>query len=243
MGLERRTIGSLDCVVRLPRGEAKALLSLCHGFGAPGNDMVGLAEELKEISSVIDDHVAMMMPAAPIVMKEYGYDARAWWPIRFQDLQNAVESGDFSDLKHLIPEGLFEMRDRLKESISQLASELQLSSQECIVGGFSQGSMLSTELALTSTESYGGLIVWSGTLLSVDRWTLGAQKHVKLPVIQSHGMFDQVLPYDLAVELHDLLKSSGLPAQFVKFPQGHTITMEVLEQTAAFVEECVKGRD
>ena len=48
--LERGRLGGLDCIVISPRaGNPKSLVVLCHGFGAPGSDLVNLAEELVPI--------------------------------------------------------------------------------------------------------------------------------------------------------------------------------------------------
>lgn len=48
--LERGRLGGLDCIVISPRaGTPKSLVVLCHGFGAPGSDLVNLAEELVPI--------------------------------------------------------------------------------------------------------------------------------------------------------------------------------------------------
>ncbi len=241
MQMTRRTLGTLECIVCEPNAEAKLIASFCHGFGASGTDLVPLADELVTLSKTLADHLTMIFPAAPIELKEFGYGARAWWPIRFAELQNAMESGDYSELKKFIPPQLFEMRDRLDAAVTELATELKLPKSKCVLGGFSQGAMLSTETVLASEENYGGLIAWSGTLLSYDRWKEAAPRHKAVPVLQSHGSFDQVLPHGLALELKSLLSDAGMSVEFHSFPQGHTIPFEVLEETANFLSKICEG--
>ncbi len=242
MEMSRRTLGTLECVVCEPSGPPKLLVSFCHGFGASGTDLLPLAEELAGLSKVISEHVAMVFPAAPIELKEFGYGARCWWPIRFADLQNAMMTGDFSELREFIPPQMFEMRDRLAGAVAVLAEELKLPKSKCVLGGFSQGAMLSTETVLASDEDYGGLMIWSGTLLSEGRWKEGAARHRAVPVLQSHGTFDQVLPFALSEELTKMLTNAGMSVEFTGFPQGHTIPYEVLEESAKFLSKlCEAG--
>ncbi len=42
----RQKIGQLDCVVVKSERPPQALAVLAHGFGAPGDDLVGLADDL-----------------------------------------------------------------------------------------------------------------------------------------------------------------------------------------------------
>lgn len=237
MKTTRRVLGSLECVVCEPSEEPRGLAVFCHGFGAPGTDLVPLAQDLAVLSKPIAEHLVLMFPAAPLEMRDFGPGSRAWWPIRFAQLQAAMMSGDFTDLKNFIPDQLFEMRDRLSEAVSLLAGELGLVKKNCVLGGFSQGAMLATETVLADVDNYGGLIIWSGTLLSVDRWTDFVPRHQGVPVLQSHGTFDQMLPFELAVELKALLADGGMSVGFHAFPQGHSIANDVLEESAKFLSK------
>ena len=51
---------------------------LCHGYGAPGTDLVGLARECFSIDNTLVGRVRFVFPEAP-EMTDFG--GRQWWPI------------------------------------------------------------------------------------------------------------------------------------------------------------------
>ena len=65
--------------------------------------------------------------------------------------------------------------------------------------------MLSCDVMLRTTQPYAGLIQLSGTLLAAQEWSPLLQKRKGLPVFQSHGMQDELLPYVGAERLRDTL--------------------------------------
>src|SRR4051812_27621262 len=92
-------LGGLQCRI-LQGSEAKprSAVLLCHGFGAPGDDLVGLHEQLLLLAPTLAD-VRFVSPAAPLSLQELGYgDARAWWMIDFDKIQ-ALNAGDLNALQ------------------------------------------------------------------------------------------------------------------------------------------------
>ena len=73
-----------------------------------------------------------------------------------------------------------------------------------------QGAMLSCDLMLRTTQPYAGLVQLSGTLLAAQEWGPLLPKRKGLPVFQSHGMQDEILPYVGAERLRDTLIHAGL---------------------------------
>ena len=47
MNQQKTKIGELDVVVVPAEGKPRAAAVLCHGFGAPGTDLVSLAEQFR----------------------------------------------------------------------------------------------------------------------------------------------------------------------------------------------------
>ncbi len=111
-----------------------------------------------------------------------------------------------------------------------------------ILGGFSQGAMLATDVALRLEEAPAGLIIWSGTLISEPEWRKRAPARRGLGVFQSHGRQDPLLPFLRAVALRDLLIEAGLEVDFLAFDGEHTIPLEALERTADFLVRCLAPR-
>ena len=73
----------------------------------------------------------------------------------------------------------------------------------CCSAGFSQGAMISLDLALRSERPLAGLALMSATMLCASEWTALMPRRAKLPVMQSHGRVDPLLPYELAEKLRD----------------------------------------
>ncbi len=236
MRFQRLKLGVLDCVIaRLEGVQPRRAAVLCHGFGAPGTDLVGLADELAVRDPKLED-VAFIFPAAPIEM-EPGYDARAWWPINFAMLEEMVSRGEYRDLVESVPPGLADRRRELEQIIVEVRDLFELQQQEIFVGGFSQGAMLATDVFLEAEKPLGGLIAWSGTLLNRSRWNVRANAQRGLRVVQSHGTLDPILPFSGATQLRDLFLDAGHTVDFVPFQGYHAIPGPALAAAARLLVE------
>jgi phospholipase/carboxylesterase len=233
--LRVRAAGGTD---RRGGGDGPAIL-LCHGFGAPGDDLVSLAR-------VIDagPGVRWFFPEAPIELDVgYGMTGRAWWPIDLVRIQERAMRGEVALMRDETPDGLPEASAALEGCIEALVKDHGVARERLVVGGFSQGGMLATEVALaraaeaarTGEAAYAGLVVLSGTLLSADRWrealrTGGPLLHV----LQSHGRADPLLPFDAAEALRAMLEEAGAKVTWVPHNGQHEIPSGVMERLGAF---------
>jgi len=206
------------------------LICLLHGFGAPGDDLVPLAEELR-----LPAGTRFAFPAAPIALAEGWWDSRAWWPIDVEALERAVATGTFRDLAHTDPSELSEVRAQLLAALSELEQLLGISSEHVVIGGFSQGAMLATDTFLSTDRPFGGLVILSGTLLAAERWRPAMAARAGVAVFESHGHSDPLLPFALAETLRDDLRGAGLPVTWVDFPGGHQISPSVVDGLVAFL--------
>lgn len=231
----RTTLASLDCTVFPEAAGAapKAVVVLCHGFGAPGDDLVGLHAALVEAAPSLAQ-CRWIFPAAP---RELDGGGRAWWMIDFAQLQALAAGGADAMLafREVEPEGLPAARKQLLKLVDAVALQTQLPYGRILLGGFSQGAMLTTDVALRLPEAPLGLGILSGTLLTQSAWTPRAKARAGLPIFQSHGRLDGVLQFSAATALHALLTEAGCPVDFVPFPGGHTIPPEVVSRFAAFL--------
>lgn len=235
-----RQLGRLDCLIvdNLPSGKKPELeVVLCHGFGAPGNDLVPIGYEILHAAPHLAEKVQFVFPAAPLSLDDQGlYGGRAWWPLDVARLSLAIERGELRDQRGLLPAELPEARDQMFELLQELQQETELPLSRFVLGGFSQGSMIATEVALRLPQSPAALVIWSGTLLCEDVWRELAKHHRGLPVLQSHGQVDPILPPEGAVWLRDMLQEAGAEVEFIEFYGPHTIPMEALERTIALLE-------
>ncbi len=233
------TLGPLSCEI-LQKGEAKPQLAvvLCHGFGAPASDLVPIGAELLARHPEWPDGVRFVFPGAPLSLAEVGYgDGRAWWHIDFEPLMR-IQQGDpapAARLRSETPEGLPAARKQLLALLEALRQQTGLPLGKVLLGGFSQGAMLTTDVTLRLEEAPAALVVLSGTLLSESEWRSRAPLRRGLRVLQSHGRQDPVLPFAGAEAVRDLLTQAGLTVEFLPFNGGHTITGEALDRLGALV--------
>ena len=125
----------------------------------------------------------------------------------------------------------------LAEAIQEIQTALNVDETRIVLGGFSQGAMISTNLVLSQNFNPAMLVLFSGTLLNRDEWVRLAADHRKCDVLQSHGLEDPILPFGAAKELTAMLSDAGFNIDFVQFHGGHTIPMNVLQQLSARLEQ------
>lgn len=240
MALRRETLGGLTCriISRLPEGTPpKLVVVLCHGFGAPGHDLVPIADELFDLSPALADSVEVIFPTAPLSLDELGMPGgRAWWHIDMNELIGAIEHGNLRILRDRRPEGIDEARDLLLGMLDEARKKTGLPHSRFVLGGFSQGSMLAVEAALNWAEPPGGLCLWSSTLVSEAQWRANVARLKGLPIVQTHGRQDPILPFAAAIALRDLLIEAGANVNFLEFNGPHTITLPGLEALVELIE-------
>jgi phospholipase/carboxylesterase len=188
----RTSLGGLSCRVlqqALPGARIELAVVLCHGFGAPGHDLVSLAPELCRARPELAQKVRFIFPEAPLALGAQGYgEGRAWWPLNLQRLA-ALQSGNASvaRLRREVFEGLPRARRLVTGLIEELILQTQLPIGRVVLGGFSQGAMLATDVALRLEEAPAGLVILSGMLLNEVEWARRAPIRRGLHVLQAHG--------------------------------------------------------
>ncbi|MBI3180770.1 MAG: dienelactone hydrolase family protein [Myxococcales bacterium] len=227
MPLVTTTIGSLECrVLDLAAPSAPELLVvLCHGFGAPSDDLVPIGAEIARHRPALAPKLRFLFPAAPLSLSELGLGgARAWWHIDIERM--AARFGDpraVRELKREVPEGLPRARRLLMGLLEEVTNRSRLPMSRVLLGGFSQGGMLATDVALRVDEAPAALAIFSVTLLSEEAWSRCAPRRRGLKVLQSHGRQDPLLPFESAEALRELLASAGLEVEFHPFEGGHAL--------------------
>jgi phospholipase/carboxylesterase len=210
---------------------APLTIVLCHGFGAPGDDLVNLARSL-----VVPAGTVLLFPEAPIDLANDPFvlafgDARAWWNIDIARRQRATTEEHYRELAREVPDGIVEARTALGSVLDAAAGAGPL-----VLGGFSQGSMLALDLALREPRRrLDGLVLLSCTMLAEPEWTALMPGRAGLPVFQSHGESDPILPHSMAEHLRDTLVTGGLDVTFDSFAGPHTITPRTLQRLSEWL--------
>lgn len=233
--LRHQTFASLNCIVIESGTRPTIPVILCHGYGAPGNDLVSLVEPLADWLEDSIERFSFVFPAAPLSPRDMAmYGGRAWWAINMAALLAASESGKFSELHDVEPPGIDKATIALVDCVDAVLREFR-SPAEYVLGGFSKGAMVTMNSALRSTLPPPKLLVqFSGTVVCRPQWqvALASGRLANTFVIQSHGRYDTILPFQSAEVLRDLLIAANVDQDFIAFDGPHAIPMEPLMQLA-----------
>jgi phospholipase/carboxylesterase len=203
---------------------------LLHGFGAPGDDLVSLGDAVGAPAGT-----RFVFPQGPLSLNLGFGDSRAWWMIDWNRVNQDIAAGRFRDLSREVPKGLPAARQGVLAMLKETIHRLGADPKRTVLGGFSQGAMLACDVMLRTDDPFAGLVLLSGTLLAQDEWAPLMPKRRGLPVFQSHGTHDEILPYALAERLRDELTQAGLRVEWHSFRGGHDIPDGVVAQLGAFI--------
>ena len=218
---------SLD-YLEIKNGEGLPTIVLLHGYGANMKDLAPLATLLPELRSY-----NWIFPDGPLKVEigphMYG---KAWFPIDMQLLNTAMMTGGFEHLfSDHYPQGMQESTNLIQNFLSEHVKG------DLILGGFSQGSMMATDLTFNAKVKSKALVLLSSTLVARDRLESSLEGlDSKLPVFQSHGTGDPVLPIHMARKLKEAMTSHGIEVDYHEFPGGHEIPPRVLQSFIHFLK-------
>lgn len=227
----QRTFGELEAY-EIRNADEAPLIILFHGYGADAFDLMPLSQ------LILPDTPANWLFPQGLHQIDIGFgmQGRAWFPIDVEAFQRATLRGEYSDLSRSLPQGFAKAR----AAAAQMLAALEVPMNRIILGGFSQGAMLATDLTLRADIPPAALLILSGTLLNADDWRPLAPKRAGLPFFQSHGKADPLLPHALATELNKLLTGAGLQGTLHSFDGGHEIPQSILLQLKDFINPIIE---
>ncbi len=194
---------------------------LLHGFGADADDLFPLAE----VFDAPRRH-RWIFPNAPYPITMFGPRSRAWFPRAQAEIEAAATGAYFQKLRRLDPDTLRTSGDE----VATFCGDLGFAPERTVLGGFSQGSIVAIEAALHNRLRPAALVVLSGALIAEERWRGEMPPAVaQIPVLQTHGSLDEILPYSEGAALAELFKQSGAELRFHRFEGGHTIPSGITE--------------
>ncbi|MGE5086585.1 MAG: alpha/beta hydrolase [Bacillota bacterium] len=221
-----RQLGKIHCQ-EINNDDNAPWIIFFHGYGADCNDLFSLGEIISTNKTYnwLFPNGPLEVPIGP------AWTGRAWWNIDMMEIQRAMETGIPRDFSGEAPKGMDKARDAALEMIRQL----RVPWNQIILGGFSQGAMLATDLYLRAPETPKGLVVMSGTLLNQDEWKKLVPNRAGEKFFQSHGEMDQVLAFKQAQKLETLLTQNGMKGSLMSFRGGHEIPAQVLTKIGQYI--------
>jgi phospholipase/carboxylesterase len=229
-----RKIGTIQCLEAHPKiepkeGQQALTFILFHGYGADAYDLQTLSDVIEAPMPLnfIFPQGVLEVPIGP------GWTGRAWWPINVQALQEAQMRGEPRDLSKETAPGIKELRKRIFDAIATL----KIPWNQIILGGFSQGCMLATDICLHAPENPRALICLSGALVNKEEWKTVVGNRKGTPFFMSHGKMDPVLDHRGSAQLETFLINGGLKGKLFSFPGAHEIPMEGIRKLNEFLKQ------
>lgn len=223
-----RQLGKIHCQ-EINKDDNAPWIIFFHGYGADAADLASLGEAIRtnKTCNWLFPNGTLEVPIGP------GWTGRAWWNIDMMEIQKAQASGDHRDFSNDTPKGMDKARDAAFEMIRQM----KVPWNKIILGGFSQGAMLATELYLRAPETPKGLVIMSGTLVNQGELKPLVANRQDESFFQSHGQADAVLGFKQAQKLETLLTQNGMKGSLMGFRGGHEIPQQVLTKIGDYINQ------
>ncbi len=237
----RDRLGPLDCwTVAPPKIQpALQLIFLMHGYGAPQDDLVGLAGPLLLACFAQGVNPVLIFPGAPCDLSGPGYEGAAWWPINMARLMEAAATNSFDQMREEVPPGLDDARNAVDATLIDVFSKYKCSSANLILGGFSQGAMLAMDVAARGmNDPPAKLALLSGACICESLWIASGTERLKqTESMQSHGRMDPVLPIQTGLFLNNVLQRVCAKTQLIEFDGFHQIPDEAIDGIALLASQ------
>lgn len=225
--IETRTIAGLHTDVFLNSQEPDApTVVLLHGYD-------GFAADLSPFARSFRLPLRFAFPQAPGWAAAGGRGGHAWWDIDDEGRAEALASGVARDLSGVTPAGLDAARAQVNAFLDELTRTWQ--PRTLVIGGFSQGAMLTGDLTLRGERPLSGLALLSGARICADAWAPLYARRRGLPVYLSHGDADRDLAFAAAERFQADLRESGWIVSWVPFEGGHEVPLIALRSLKRFL--------
>jgi phospholipase/carboxylesterase len=203
-----------------PKGKPSHLVVLLHGYGADGDDLIGLAPHWQDFvpgAAFVAPNAPDRVPGAPS-----GFQ---WFPIARID-------------PHEMRKGIALAAPRIEQFLDAELAELGLPPERLVLAGFSQGAMLALHLGLRRKVPPAAIVGFSG-LLAAPPPEGGARP----PVLLTHGDADTVIPVAALFAAAGALGRAGVPLQWhLARGMGHGIDPDGVALAGLFMAQAFAGR-
>ncbi|HEY4277268.1 MAG TPA: phospholipase [Conexibacter sp.] len=185
-------------------GDPEGLLVLHHGRGSDENDLIGLADVFDP-----DRRLHVVTPRAPLTLP--GAPGYHWY---------VVPRVGYPD-----PDTFRVGRTALAAFHDELWERTGVAPEKTVLGGFSQGSVMSYTMGLSGDRpAPAGILAFAGFIPTVDDWQPDiASRAVSTRVFIAHGRRDPVMMVDFARQARALLEAGGVDVDYHESDAGHHI--------------------
>ena len=194
----------LAALWREPAGEPAGALVLLHGRGADERDLFPLLDLLDPERRLLG-----VTPGGPHHLPPGG---RHWYAL------GGIPTPDPATFAATAPR------------LAAFLDDLPVPSDRVVLGGFSQGTVMSYAMSLgPGRPRPAGLVAMSGFLPRVADWPLEPERLRGVPVGIAHGSLDPVIPAQFAAEAEATLTAAGADVLRLSSPVPHMVDPDWIE--------------
>jgi phospholipase/carboxylesterase len=194
----------LAALWREPAGEPAGALVLLHGRGADERDLFPLLDLLDPERRLLG-----VTPGGPHHLPPGG---RHWYAL------GGIPTPDPATFAATAPR------------LAAFLDGLPVPSDRVVLGGFSQGTVMSYAMSLgPGRPRPAGLVAMSGFLPRVAEWPLEPERLRGVPVGIAHGSLDPVIPAQFAAEAEATLTAAGADVLRLSSPVPHMVDPDWVE--------------
>lgn len=198
------------------------LIILLHGYGSNMADLAGLTPAISRTEYLY------ACPNAPmgldLGMGQTGY---AW----------ANLYGNRHDEEALASE------DRFMDFLEEMESAYRIRQDLCIMGGFSQGGMMTYQMGLPRPEKFAGLFALSARVKSPDIIHPRLPERRAHPVFVAHGTRDMIVRIEAGRGSRDLLQEWGYSPEYHEYDgMAHEIRQDVIDDVVTWLERLTQDK-
>jgi phospholipase/carboxylesterase len=210
----------LTHLTRPAAGEPEGLLVLFHGRGADEYDLFPLLDFLDPERRLLG-----VTPRGPLHLPPGGAH---WYAVR--------------EIGYPDPATFTETFARASAWLGSLSAETGISPTRTVLGGFSQGAVMTFALGLGATRPRpAAMVALSGFVPTVPGFELDLTSPLP-PVAIGHGALDPVISVDWGRHARDLLEEAGARPVYAEAPHlGHSIDPGLLRELATWLRPLTEG--
>ena len=211
-------VDPIQHLVRPAAGDPEGVLVLHHGRGADARDLYPLHDILDPQRRLVG-----LCPQGPLALPPGGAH---WYMVR------QVGSPD--------PQTFWPTFGRLTEWFDSIEAEHGVDIGRTLVGGFSQGAVMSYALSLTAGHpGPAALLCFSGFIPKVEGLEIDLGDREGLPVAIGHGTQDPVIGVEFGRDAKRVLEQAGCDVFYNESPMGHGIDPSFLKTLVPWVGSIV----
>jgi phospholipase/carboxylesterase len=209
---------SIEARYRPARDEPEGALVLFHGRATDENDLYPLLD-------VFDPQGRLFgaTPRGPLTLPPGG---RHWYAVR--------------EIGYPDPETFHSTYAQVSDWLDALPEESGVPIGRTVLGGFSQGTVMSYALGLGKGRPRpAGILALSGFIPTVESWEIDLDRLEDFPVLIAHGTHDPVIGVEWGRDARDRLEAAGADVTYMETPVTHTIDPRIIPAIREWVHATV----